>query len=287
MYKNFIITIILSLMWLLPLAQSYGSLNIISENDMPFLLRIDGMVINEKPVQSIRVANMFRYSYHVELILSDSASTQLTHPKLFICNKAGVRKDMTYRIHTDSGRAKFSFMRMRFAESPDPTLTYECLFDFSTGKRVDRSQSVSSSQASAEVQAPIQPQKIRQIPRSNPVAPSATDAVKALVMLEPVQWGCQKAQPADSATFLQAYQLLSQASSDADRLSLFPAWLGSSCWRVEQIRNMALLFEGESPRLSFVRQAYARTVDIHRYLELFSLFSQERYRSSLAYFITH
>ena len=108
----------------------YGCLIIKSDPSRPFKLYIDSTLVTPAPKYCIRAEHLEKYSYNIMILFQDSSLNQIVKPKLFICNKKGIKREFTYELIQDSGMMKASSMMVfqwkRPTMRPIGTMSFQC-----------------------------------------------------------------------------------------------------------------------------------------------------------------
>jgi hypothetical protein len=95
------------------LAQSHGSLNILSENGDNFYLILDGKKQNDIARSNVRISGVPDLYYSVKIVFADSSIAPISKNNLYVSDGDDIMRDAYYRIRREkNGKPKLAFYSM-------------------------------------------------------------------------------------------------------------------------------------------------------------------------------
>jgi hypothetical protein len=111
--KKIIFILLMLPLFLFAQRKPFGSIHIMSTDNTPFYLEIDGKRINEEPTTRILVTKLNKLEYVVKIISAADESMVFEREKFFVTNKEKEFKAFDYKLTQDKKGLKFKFLYMR------------------------------------------------------------------------------------------------------------------------------------------------------------------------------
>lgn len=302
--------ILFSFFSIISLAQKpFASLTILSEKGDKFFIYINGDKVNTKPMSKVKVENLDYVYYAIKVEYDDASHYTIEKNKLFVCNKKGELRDMTYELVREDNEMKLQFVSMQIptgntgsseafafnlngigknnvAQPKQDKASNQNTKEEVVIKKEKPKDSIVINKPKAEIQQQKSVKENIAVEKIS-IEENNSNIVNALVLMEPKNWVCKNEWPMLKSDYESKLREISLMKSDAEKVKSAKELAIKNCLKIDQVIEIASLINNESERLDFVKFSYSHTIDIKNYLKADKLFNDDRLKSSFQYFISH
>lgn len=291
---------------------STGSMTVFSEDGAPFFLYLNGVQQNNMAHEKIRIEGLTDLYYQVKVIFADRKSTPFSKTNVTVSDGDDILMDATYK----AGRSKLKFYAMNpvFATRQVEAGTYVYQYGKPIGKleqgiKIDTASKEQvatkvETRPTAKVDTPATPKPVKAedkkpvavVKETRPVKSTdkkpesaakepADSKMVSVVLQEPENWECGNEWPMWKADYAAAKKNIEETKNDKDKLAIAKKLASANCFNTDQVVELARLMSTEESRLSFVKEAFARTIDYKNYQKTISLFANAANQLALKRFL--
>lgn len=277
-----------------------GHLNIFSEDGDRFTLILNGEVINDTPQANLRVEDLNQPYYNVKIKFEDSTLNDISKNNLLITDVDDIFADVTYKIKRDKNNK--TKMKMNYFSSvpvrPDfipPSNIHvihygqpkiPVVINQVGGATQTTTTTTTSQSGGANIGVGVNVGGISMgvsindntgngtITQTTTTTTSATQSGNVIVNpVEPIRVGCNGRSSMNATNFNAALATIKKQSFEDTRLKTAKQVVGANCLNVNQIIEIANLFNFEDNKLDFAKHAYDYCIEPRNYFKLNGIFS--------------
>jgi len=266
----------------------YSSLSFFSEDGYPFTVIMNGLKKNSEPRTNVKIEGLTNPAYKIKIIFEDKTISPISKN---VYTKLG--KEITYRIKKDR---KGNNVLRYYSEAPLP---YDYVYNEqdnqndvyienstnATGTGVHIDMNVNETGGNVSIQTDDGGVNLNSNISVNDESVNYNSTVNETETHYEVQQehpdhyvmpgydgriGCPW--PMNPNNFQRAKQTVAKANFDDDKKTIAKQIVSSNCLTVQQVKEIAELFDFEKDKLDFAKFAYKFTYDIENYFIINDVF---------------
>ncbi|MDI9258321.1 DUF4476 domain-containing protein [Flavobacterium sedimenticola] len=276
-----------------------GHLNIFSEDGDRFTLILNGEVINDTPQTNLRVEDLNQPYYNVKIKFEDTALSEISKNNLMITDVDDVFSDVTYKIKRDKNNKTkmklnyFSSIPVRpdfippsnihvihYGQPKIPVIVNQTAGVTQTtttttqsgGTNVGVGVNVGGISMGVSINDNIGNGVITQTTTTTTTS-SSTQSGNVIINSPEPSRGCNGRPSMTAANFNSALATIKKQSFEDTRLKTAKQVINVNCLNVNQIIQIANLFNFEDNKLDFAKYAYDYCIEPKNYFKLNGIFT--------------
>lgn len=256
-------------------AQSkYGHLTIISEENEPFYLYLNGIQYNNEPLTVIRIEELNAPTFNCKITYSNKRLPSVNIERLNVADYDGYMQDISYLLSTKR-RGQNALMVYKIIPLDDMGLepNREELYLFGKPGRPYRKGSVNSRDVYSRTRRSTFTDTDRRRWDHND-RDDRTHTVR----------NCH---PMSMNNFKEALSTIDNIAFDDKKLTLAETVTATNCLSTDQIIEIIKLFSFEKNKLAYAKYAIAYCSDPNNYFKVVNSFSFSKSKEELSQFITN